>query len=49
MTSLPKQWQNLDLRKTKQIIRHSKVTDESYPNMYVLLNLSYYVKSYGHF
>ena len=55
MTSLPKQWKNADLRETKQIIYHSK-SDESYPEnienkkvlMYVLLNLSHYVKSYGH-
>ena len=43
------QWGNADLRKTKQIINHSKGIDESYPNMYFLLNLSHYVKSYGHF
>ena len=39
----------MDLRETKQIIYHSKGIDESYPKMYLLLNLSYYVKSYGHF
>ena len=33
----------------KQIIYHSKGVDESYPKMYFLLNLSYYVKSFGHF
>ena len=49
MTSLPKQWQNSDLRETKQIIHHSKGIDESYPKMYFLLNLSHCVKSYGHF
>ena len=53
MTSLPKtmdkQWGNADLRETKQIIYHSKSIDESYPKMYFLLNLSHYVKSYGHF
>ena len=48
MTSLPKQWENADLRETKQIIHHSKGTDESCSKMYFLLNLSYYVKSYGH-
>ena len=42
MTSLPKQWQNLDLRETKQIVY-------CYPNMYFLLNLSRCVKSYGYF
>ena len=44
-----KKWQNLDLRKTKQIIYHSKGIDKSYPKMYFLFNLSHYVKSYGHF
>ena len=48
MTSLPKQWKNADLRETKQIIHHSKGIDESCPKMYFLLNLSDYVKSYGH-
>ena len=38
----------MDLRGTKQIIYHSKGSDESYPKMYFLLNLSHYVKSYGH-
>ena len=33
----------------KQIIYHSKGIDESYPKMYFLSNLSYYVKSFGHF
>ena len=49
MTSLPKQWQNSDLRETKQIIYHSKGIDESYPKLYFLLNLSHHVKSYSHF
>ena len=49
MTSLPKQWQNSDLRETKQIIYHSKGIDESYPKMCFLLNLSHCVKSYRHF
>ena len=49
MTSLPKQWQNSNLRETKQIIYYSKGIDENYPKMYILLNLSHYVKSYGHF
>ena len=48
MTSLPKQWKNVNLRETKQIIYHSKGIDESYPKMYFLLNLSHCVKSYGH-
>ena len=48
MTSLPKQWKNADLRETKQIIYNSKGIDESYPKTYFLLNLSHYVKSYGH-
>ena len=49
MTSLPKQWQNSDLCETKQIIYHSKDIDESYPEMYFLLNFSHCVKNYGHF
>ena len=46
--SLPKTVENADLRETKQIIYHLKGIDESYPEMYFLLNLSHYVKSYGH-
>ena len=37
-----------NLRETKQIISHSKGIDESFPKIYFLLNLSHYVKSYGH-
>ena len=48
MTSLPKQWKNADLRETKHIIYYSKAIDESYQKINVLLNLSHYVKSYGH-
>ena len=48
MTSLPKTMKNADLGETKQIIYHSKGIDASYPKMYFLLNLSHYVKSYGH-
>ena len=48
MTSLPKQWENSELCETKQII-YSKGIDDSFPKMYFLLNLSHYVKSYGHF
>ena len=48
MTSLPKTMENVDLHQTKQIIYHSKGTDERYPKMYFLFNLSHYVKSYGH-
>ena len=36
----------MDLHETKQTIYHSKGIDESYPKMYLLLNLSNYVKSY---
>ena len=46
---MEKQWGNANLHETKQIIYHSKGIDESYPKMYFLLNLSHYVKSYGHF
>ena len=48
MTLLPKTMENADLRETKRPIYHSKGTDESYPKMYFSLNLSHYVKSYGH-
>ena len=33
MTSLLKQWENSDLRETRQIIHHSKGDDESFPKM----------------
>ena len=53
MASLPKimgkQWGNVDLCETNQIIYHSKGIDESNPKMYFLLNWSHYVKSCGHF
>ena len=42
------QWQNLDLREARQIIHHWHGFVESYPKMYLLLTLSYYVESYGH-
>ena len=41
--------QNSDIHETKQIIYQLKDIDKSYPKMYFLLNLSHYVKSYGHF
>ena len=44
MMSLPKQWQNSDLRETKQIIHRSKGTDKSCPKLYFSLNLSHCVK-----
>ena len=40
--------ENAGLRETKQDIHHLKGIDESYRKMYFLLNLSHYVKSYGH-
>ena len=33
ITSLLKQWENSDLRETRQIINHSKANDESFPKM----------------
>ena len=48
MTSLPKTMENADVLETKQIIYYSKGIDESHPKMYILLNLSHYVKRYGH-
>ena len=33
MTSLLKQWENSDLRETKQIIYQSQGNDESFPKM----------------
>ena len=49
MTSLPKQWQNSDLRETKQNEYHWKGIDERYSKMCFLLNLSHCVKRYKHF
>ena len=48
MMSLPKQSENADLGGTKQNIYRWKGFDESYSKMYLLLNLSHFVKSYGH-
>ena len=48
MTSLPETMENANLPETKQIIYHWKGIDESYLKMYFLLNLSHYVKRYGH-
>ena len=48
MMSLPKSRENADVRETSQIIYRSKGIDESYLKMYVLSNLSNFVKSYGH-
>ena len=45
---LPKTIENADVRETSQIIYHSKCLYENYPNMYVLSNLSNFIKSYGH-
>ena len=33
VTSLQKQWQNSDLRETRQIIYHSKSNDDSFSKM----------------
>ena len=48
MMSLPKTMENADVRETSQIIYHLKGLDESYSKMYILSNLSNFVKSYGH-
>ena len=48
MTSLLKQWQNSDLRETRQIIYRSKDNDESFLKMWFLSKLSHWIKSYGH-
>ena len=48
MMSLPKTMENADVRESSQVIYHSKGLDESYPKMYILSNLSNFVKSYGH-
>ena len=48
MMSLPKQWENAEVRETSQIIYHLKGLQESYLQMQVLSNLSNFVKSYGH-
>ena len=39
---------NGDLLETSQVIHHSKVLNESYPKMLVLLIWGDFVKSYGH-
>ena len=49
MTSLPKTMAEFGPQRNQKIIHHLKGIDESYPKMYSLLNLSHYVKSYGHF
>ena len=48
MTSLLKQWENLDFRKTRKIGYRLKGNDESFPKMYFLLKLSDRIKSYDH-
>ena len=40
MTSLLKQWENSELRETRQMIHHSKANDESFPKMQCLLKLN---------
>ena len=44
---MEKQWENVDLRVTKQNTYRSKGFGGSYPKMLLLLNLSHCVKSYG--
>ena len=48
MSSLIKQWKNLDLRETRQTIYYSKGSDESFPKLSFLLKLSDWIRSYGH-
>ena len=49
MTSLPKTIEKSGPpRNQTNYINYSKGIDESYPKIYFLLNLSHYVKSYGH-
>ena len=48
LKTVEKQWENADLRETKQNIHRSKGFDESCQKMQLLLNLSHCVKSYGH-
>ena len=48
MTSLLKQRGNSDLRKTGEIIYHSKGNDESFQKMKFLMKMSDWIKSYGH-
>ena len=40
--------ENADVGETSRIIYHLKGLDESYSKMYVLSNLSNFVKCYGH-
>ena len=49
MTSFSKTMAKFGPPRKQKIIYHSKGIDESYPKMYDLLNLSHYVKRYGHF
>ena len=46
MTSLLKQWQNSDLRETRQIIYHSTGNDESFPKIFIEIESPN--QSYGH-
>ena len=39
MTSLLKQWQNLDLREARQIICHSKGNDKSFPENVICIEI----------
>ena len=48
MTSLPKTMEKCGPPRNQTNYISFKGTDESYPKMYFLLNLSHYVKSYGH-
>ena len=48
ITSLPKTIEKCRPPQNQTIIYHSQGIDESYTKMYFLLNLSHYVKSYGH-
>ena len=48
MTSLPKTMEKCGPPRNQKTTYHSKGIDESYQKMYFLLNLSHYVKSYGH-
>ena len=48
MASLLKQWGNLDLHETRQIMYHLKGNDDSFPKMHLLLKSSDWSKSYGH-
>ena len=48
MASLLKQWGNLDLRETREIIYQSKGNNDSFQKMEFLMKMRDWIKSYGY-